>query len=443
MPAADAAFVIVSPHRTFEGKMWRSLVRRSLGKRNEHGTVSVLMRSLHETRCSENLNTEESVLSQPPRRPVRAQTSAIAQDMINERIKLMDQQVCTGVNQVTQRVVTYNVLSSSLSQKSRFSKCLAEDLESRTRLLRVISKLDHEVLLGSVICLQEVSMSWSGPLSDFFAQSGYKFVLGLSGNFSNGYLGVGIAYPSEKYDLVEELIERLGKNPKMPKTAAAKKDSFEESESTSTKLRVWRTPVRAAGKGKGLALDEWAFAKSRTNIFTFLRLQCKQTGKTLCCSTYHMPCAFFAPKVMVIHAALAVQSAQRLADGDPLLLAGDFNMKVSDPAYQLVTTGKLTQESGAFPNLSEVGEWTPDLQEPMTSAYMSVNGNEPDFTNYAHISSQGLFVDCLDYIFVSNRVKVLEVDHLPHRSEITTPSFPSKEEPSDHLLIGARVGIPL
>jgi hypothetical protein len=70
------------------------------------------------------------------------------------------------------RVVTYNVLSSSLCEASYFTHCAPEDLDPPTRLARVLAKLEPEVAAGAVIALQEVSQKWAGDLHVFFAQRG-------------------------------------------------------------------------------------------------------------------------------------------------------------------------------------------------------------------------------------------------------------------------------
>jgi mRNA deadenylase 3'-5' endonuclease subunit Ccr4 len=62
----------------------------------------------------------------------------------------------------TVRVVTYNVLSSHLGGPDWFTSCAREDLVPSTRLARVLDKLEVEMAKDAVICLQEVSMSWTG-----------------------------------------------------------------------------------------------------------------------------------------------------------------------------------------------------------------------------------------------------------------------------------------
>ena len=66
------------------------------------------------------------------------------------------------------RIVTYNVLSSSLAAPSYFSKCDPEDLDADNRLTRLKRALLEEMRAcpernggrGAVLCLQEVSKKW-------------------------------------------------------------------------------------------------------------------------------------------------------------------------------------------------------------------------------------------------------------------------------------------
>ena len=77
----------------------------------------------------------------------------------------------------------------------------------------------------------------------------------------------------------------------------------------------------------------------------------------------------------------------------------------------------------------------------MRSAYKVALGTEPDLTNHARIKDDEPFVDTLDYIFVSPTVTVKEVAQLPHRDDVKGP-FPSKTEPSDHILLQATLTVP-
>ena len=97
-------------------------------------------------------------------------------------------------------VVSYNVLSSRLSAPDYFTRCAPADLDPPTRLARVLAKLEAEaVARRSVICLQEVSAEWAGELHSYFASRGYHLATGLYGRPFNGYMGVALAWPTERF----------------------------------------------------------------------------------------------------------------------------------------------------------------------------------------------------------------------------------------------------
>ena len=181
-------------------------------------------------------------------------------------------------------------------------------------------------------------------------------------------------------------------------------------------------------------------------------------------STYHMPCAFWAPPIMTVHAALVAQHVQKLAAGGggdgggggddggvrapttPLILAGDFNFYPKLPQYELYQRGSLEEGHPACPQSYPEGlAWRPTLAAPLASAYALRNGEEPAFTNFCISGHQTRFEETLDYIFVSeDSVGVTATTALPSAEDYAdVVSLPTEEEPSDHLLIGATLEIAL
>lgn len=64
----------------------------------------------------------------------------------------------------THRVATYNVLSPRLASPGYFRKCNPKALDPSARLAAVMQQLSHEVESESIVALQEVALSWAGPL---------------------------------------------------------------------------------------------------------------------------------------------------------------------------------------------------------------------------------------------------------------------------------------
>lgn len=164
---------------------------------------------------------------------------------------------------------------------------------------------------------------------------------------------------------------------------------------------------------------------------------------TLWCGTYHMPCAFDQPQLMVMHAALAMQHLQKLAAATsaPCLLGGDWNIKPGDPAHALLTTGTMDPTLSAPPDMPEGDYWSPSLRCAMRSAYQVVHGHEPDFTNYAQSAKDAApFIGCLDYVFCSPHLRVLGAPPLPNREDyLPAGPLPTASEPSDHLLVSVEL----
>lgn len=352
------------------------------------------------------------------------------------------------------RVATYNALSPRLCSAGYFRRCAPEACDRNGRLPRVLAQLGSVVDDDpqAVVCLQELALEWCGPLHAFFAARGYTFMASNYGNAFNGYMGVGLAFPSRAFDLVDADLCRLAETrdppwPKPPPPGPIRKVKGFLGGAVGWALAPLRAALKVVpglGALGGRRRDDqcpWEYSQRRFNSLAFARLRCKSTGAVVCVATYHMPCAFWWPGVMLIHSAMAVQRVQRLARGDPCVLAGDFNIRPEGSMYRLITTGSLPADHPDIPAPRAWDPWVPTVKAPMKSAYAVANGREPDFTNYAAVKDDPPFIDCIDYIFVSEDVGVEAVKLLPHRSEVDGP-YPTIAEPSDHVLIHATLKVP-
>lgn len=331
------------------------------------------------------------------------------------------------------RVVTYNVLSSSLCDPTYFTHCAPDDLDPVQRLPKLMKKLEAEMAKGAVIGLQEVSQKWAGDLHVFFAERGYHMVCSLYGRPFNGYMGIALAVPLEKYEMSKVDISRCSDTKKLPR---------EQYDPGFLRKYFVDAPVGLYRKisGKRAPQSDWQLARARFNTIMYATLRCKTTGVEFGVANYHMPCMFRNQKVMTIHCQLAAMYAQRMAGDKPAVLMGDFNIKPGDGGYELITRAELDDKHEAAPVPPEGGSWLTALTYPMKSAYKTKNGAEPDFTNHARIKDDDPFIDTLDYIFVSPAIDVVDVLPLPNRGEVKGP-FPAPEEPSDHILLAATLRV--
>lgn len=335
------------------------------------------------------------------------------------------------------RVVSYNVLSTHLASPSYYTTLNPDHLEASNRLSKILQKLDDEINTSKncVICLQEVSYDWAGAFHTFFANKGYHMVTGLYGRKFNGYMGVALAFPMESYETISIDISNLSDKrksdwPKAPTLTLTSK-LFQNFNT------LWSIPMKVLGLFSEPKEDHWSFSARRSNVLLTATLKEKSTGHTFCIGNYHMPCAYYMPMAMTIHAEMAAKHVQDIAASNklPFILAGDWNIKPSSETYQMMTSGQLLPDDPTFPTSKHGVHWECTM-EAMRSAYTDFNGKEPDFTNYSRCKEQEPFIDTLDYIFLSKEWKVTGVKPIVQRDEAGGP-FPNADEPSDHVLIRA------
>jgi endonuclease/exonuclease/phosphatase family metal-dependent hydrolase len=151
-------------------------------------------------------------------------------------------------------------------------------------------------------------------------------------------MGVAIAIPMSDYDVLQVDITTVSDTKRMPKK--------KKSEGVVAIVLSWiKESALRALKALGVWRPEpshWKLALDRFNQLVSVRLQAKATGsKPFLLGTYHMPCMFKIPQVMSIHTALSAQHVKRLANGDPYVFVGDFNIKPGSTMYRLLTEGAV------------------------------------------------------------------------------------------------------
>lgn len=370
-------------------------------------------------------------------------------------------------------VVSYNLLSSSLSPPNVYTSSDPADLEPATRLDRIKGKLLPLLHHGAIVCLQEVSHYFRAHLTVFFARHGYQSAFRNYGGSFNGYMGVAVAWPAALELTALEFITPSAHVPKPPKLALQPASLLSSLWSAMVGAPaallppavhlvhdfLWQAALAAfrairplpatQAAGAGREMDEWKLARKAWNVALAARFRAAD-GREVVVATYHMPCKFWQPAMMSISACILADRVHRFADDGrvPYVIAGDFNLKPHSGPYKLFTTGALSAEAGdeAVPRARPGVEWvTTALPAPLTSAAAAVLGREPYATNHARTQfpwSTGTepFTDTLDYIFLSPGLRALGFGDLPGKDFFDrTPSLPCADEPSDHLLISATV----
>ncbi|RYY86200.1 hypothetical protein EON63_06105 [archaeon] len=190
-------------------------------------------------------------------------------------------------------------------------------MDPKKRLEKVKKKLRGEMEQNAVICLQEVSATWAGPLHSLFSESNYHFVTALYGNKFNGYMGVGVAVPREKYTVLDVDITKVADTKRMARTP---KPTYFMS--LILRVKSFFLSILQMLKLYEPPFDMWNNVLYRHNQMICARLQQKETGKKFVVGTYHMPCMFNYPSVMNTHCALSAQHIARYAGEDPYIYTG-------------------------------------------------------------------------------------------------------------------------
>ena len=269
------------------------------------------------------------------------------------------------------RLVTFNILSPNLAP-THLSASSPACLGSAFRLALTLRQLTPEVKARAIICLQEVAISWSGPLHVFFAQHGYHFIPALYGKRGNGYMGNGLAFPLDTYELLRADIACISDTIAPPPPAPPQ--SW-----LATLLRALTAPLAFLAPAPQPTVWDTCSIRFNQMASVLLRPRGSAAAAPFAVSCYHMPCLFMNRSFMTLHCALAAQHAHAFADGARYVLAGDFNIKPKDSQYQLLTEGATAEN---LPPPQFPGDpWQPRVV-PLVSAYAAAGG-EPPFTNFS------------------------------------------------------------
>eukprot|EP00939_MAST-03C_sp_MAST-3C-sp1_P000555 g555.t1 len=162
---------------------------------------------------------------------------------------------------------------------------------------------------------------------------------------------------------------------------------------------------------------------------------------------------------MVAHALMASIQIQTWANGDPLVLAGDFNSIPESAPYRAFRDGGISPSDPQAPRILDAHasdnealapsplNWTKQTvssgSSPMRSAYAVSSTGEPPFTNFAWPKpASESFRETLDYVWLSKEWNVKSVLSTPTVECVRDISaYPSASEPSDHVMIGVDLSL--
>ena len=324
------------------------------------------------------------------------------------------------------RVVSYNVLVPIYADQPDFY--IHSDpryLKTNYRWNLIKSQLEQEITnhQNTIICLQELSRTLLSDFEELFKKYNYTLHYCLYGGPHNDYMGVGIAVPASMHVNKRSMIKIGGyiRSMTRPRGAAA-----------NMVLQIRSLCDRLARKAFKQSIDPWDIAMARNNTLVCLRVTFN--GKQFCIGTYHMPCLYETPDVMIIHVSVVKDLMFHLADGRDFIFTGDFNTEPHNACYHILTRRDFSEYR--FPGSKSYQiSYQPNAKQILKSAYREKNGKEPAYTNYTHPSGMPLYCETIDYIFFSGRIQVENVLKLP--DEPKGKSYPDETHPSDHIMIAA------
>jgi len=174
-------------------------------------------------------------------------------------------------------------------------------------------------------------------------------------------------------------------------------------------------------------------------------------GAVLCVANTHL---FWDPDfadVKLWQTHMLVRELEKLTHKRrlPLILCGDFNSEPTSAVHKLLAGNAMTghrfqlRREDLPPDPHRIlPEHTHRLSHGLLlqSAYGTVLGEEPEFTNYTE-----QYVGCLDYIWVSadraTPVAVLRLPEVRQLTAMTRSALPNPQHPSDHLSLCADIVI--
>jgi len=321
-------------------------------------------------------------------------------------------------------VVSYNLLVPTLAEEpGHFYKCHPKHIDRNYRLSLIKSELQREITQhnNTIICLQELCRTTVPVFKTFFRQQNYRLIHRSYGNKFNDFMGVGIAIPNSMKPNSVSFIK------------VGDKIGAHLSQKATDSSSIWsRFHRHLRDKHSQGTSDPWDIAMNKENILIFIQVMIH--GIPLCIGTYHMPCLYKNPDVMLIHATMIKDLMFELVRGRNMILAGDFNTQPTDSYYRAITEGDYASRHLPKSKKYEV-YYQPDANRALRSAYAEKNGVEPPFTAFSSTPNSPDFCATMDYIFFNGRLKVERVLKLPYYP--TSESYPDAEHPSDHLMIAA------
>ncbi|XP_077301863.1 NADP/NADPH phosphatase nocturnin isoform X2 [Arctopsyche grandis] len=286
------------------------------------------------------------------------------------------------------RILQWNLLSQSLAiHCDKFIQCPPRALEWNVRKYLIVQELLR--FHAEIMCLQEV---------DHFNMLNKVLK-------TQGYEGFFLPKPDSPCEYLDDNNGPDGCaiffNTKL----------FECTEMQTSKLKVWTV--------------------TSNQVAMALNLRHKRTHDDFCVVSTHLKARQGAllTRIRDEQTRDLLNFAQRVSNGRPLIICGDFNGEPDEPFYKTMRTHQNMGLQSAYALLMKANFGTGK------NKYINIANFELPYTT-TKIRASGIETCTHDYIFVHpRRFGIFGMLSIPTEEEIGTNKLPSAHYPSDHLAL--------
>jgi hypothetical protein len=341
------------------------------------------------------------------------------------------------------RVITFNILTHDFANKSHYKYVQDRYLDNEYREKLLIKLLKSWIKVNFIINLQEVGEKWDKLLRKFFEKNNYEYISTVYGKYR---MGLSIAFPKNHYQLVMS---------ESHETAIF--DNLVHNKLVSDKQQYGITPN---------IVKEISPSLSRQSPMLYVGLICKYMGKitdeNIVICNYHMPCVYTSEYYMllklwylknicyqIVNSKFNI-STKKVINNDEdtkkcfddivfnkLIFAGDFNLTPESIMYEFLFDNQVNNEKlNEIKKIIELLDFNFEQQIVLQSSHHKCHKIEPNYTNvYKHSTSE--FMNCLDYICITNNIKVLSSIVGLLNDDPMKYQYPNAICPSDHVPLSA------
>lgn len=319
------------------------------------------------------------------------------------------------------RISSWNILTSKFCNASSYPNAPTNLFDNYQRAFMITERLLERTRIDDVICMQEVCRHNVPMIQAMFIANNFSFIWEPYGPHN---MGSALAI---RNDFVIYNIKFINVSSTCKNWPTDKIDT-----SIRGYCKRFFDYVCSFFTNKTIYPPFWTAMKTKKNSMICATVGDGTTRYAV--GSYHMPCHYGsleAEQQMCGFMKLTLNAIHEYANGLPYILGIDANTKPCDAAYELATTGNITDKTKDI----SLSNWSNRIHKPVNSLYKNHFGEEPIFTNKSRGRS-GDFCGTLDYIFMSNEWDVINAETLNDHGYM-----PNLIEPSDHLLIAGYLAI--